>query len=105
MSWIILIIAGLLEACWAVGLKFTDGFTKPLPSIFVGAAIVGSMILLSMALRDLPVATAYAVWVGIGIVGAALAQPVFFKQPLQPLQIFFLGMLLASIIGLKFSSK
>jgi multidrug transporter EmrE-like cation transporter len=75
MSWILLIFAGLLEACWAVGLKFTDGFSKPLPSVIVGSAIVASMVLLAMAIRDLPVGTAYAVWVSIGILGAAISQP------------------------------
>ena len=97
MSWILLVLAGLLEACWAVGLKFTDGFSKPLPSLIVGAAIVGSIILLAMAMRDLPVATAYAVWVSIGIIGAAIAQPLVFNEPLKFSQVFFLGLLMLSV--------
>jgi quaternary ammonium compound-resistance protein SugE len=105
MSWILLILAGLLEACWAVGLKFTDGFTKPLPSVFVGVAIVGSMILLATAVRDLPIGIAYAVWVSIGILGAAIAQPLIFTQPLRPIQWLFLALLLLSVIGLKITSK
>jgi quaternary ammonium compound-resistance protein SugE len=105
MSWILLIVAGLLEACWAVGLKFTNGFTKPLPSLLVGSTIVASMVLLAMALRDLPVGTAYAVWVSIGILGAAIAQPLIFNEPLRPIQIFFLSLLLLSVVGLKVTSK
>jgi quaternary ammonium compound-resistance protein SugE len=105
MSWILLILAGLLEACWAVGLKFTNGFTRPVPSLIVGSAIVGSMVLLAAALRDLPVGTAYAVWVSIGILGAAVAQPVIFHEPLRPIQIFFLGLLLTSVVGLKLTTK
>ena len=101
MSWILLILAGLLEAFWAVGLKFTDGFSKPIPSILVGSAIVGSMVLLAIAVRDLPIGTAYAVWVSIGIFGAAIAQPLIFKQPLNATQVFFLVLLLVSVIGLK----
>ena len=105
MSWILLIIAGLLEACWAVGLKYTDGFTKLVPSILVGGAIVGSMILLALAVRNLPIGTAYAIWVSIGVLGAAIAQPVLFGEPLRPAQIVFLVLLLVSVIGLKVTSK
>lgn len=105
MSWFILIVAGLLEACWAVGLKFTEGFTRPIPSVLVGAAIAGSMFLLAVALKALPVSVAYAVWVSIGILGAAIAQPLIFKEPLQPLQVLFLMTLVGSVIGLKLTSK
>jgi len=105
MSWILLILAGLLEAFWAVGLKFTDGFSKPSPSLLVGIAMVASMVLLTMALRDLPVGTAYAVWVSIGILGAALSQPLLFKKPLPPIQVLFLVMIILSVIGLKITSK
>ena len=104
MPWILLVLAGLLEACWAVGLKYTDGFTRLVPSVVVGAAIVGSMFLLAVAVRDLPVAPAYAVWVSIGIIGAAVAQPLLFGQPLRAFQVFFLLLLLVSIIGLKLTS-
>jgi len=105
MSWIILIVAGLLEACWAVGLKFTDGFSKPFPSILVGGAIVASMALLAIALRELPVGTAYAVWVSIGVLGAALSQPLIFGHRLNGFEIFFLLLLLISVIGLKISAS
>ena len=105
MAWFILIIAGLLEACWAVGLKYTDGFTRLLPSIAVGCAIVLSMFLLAVAVRDLPIGTAYAVWVSIGILGAAISQPILFGQPLRPVQLGFLALLLVSVIGLKLTSS
>lgn len=71
MSWIYLAVAGLFEVAWAVGLKSTHGFTRPLPSVFVGAAMLASMGLLSLAVRELPIGTAYAVWTGIGTLGAA----------------------------------
>ena len=105
MPWILLVIAGLLEAVWAVGLKFTDGFTRPIPSIHVAAAIAGSMFLLALAVRDLPIGTAYAIWVSIGILGAVLAQPLLFKDPLRPLQVVFVILLLISVIGLKLTAK
>lgn len=105
MSWILVIVAGLLEAVWAVGLKYTDGFSKPLPSLIVGSAIVGSMVLLAIAVRNLPIGTAYAVWVSIGVMGAAIAQPLVFGQPLRAAQIFFLCLLLVAVAGLKLTSK
>jgi quaternary ammonium compound-resistance protein SugE len=104
MSWILLIIAGLFETGWAVGLKYTHGFTKPIPSILVGSSVLGSMLFLSLAVRDLPIGTAYAVWVSIGIVGAVISQPLLFNQPLRPAQIFFIVLLLISVIGLKSAS-
>jgi quaternary ammonium compound-resistance protein SugE len=104
MSWILLIIAGLLEACWAVGLKYTHGFTRLAPSCLVAAAIVGSMVLLGIAVRDLPIGPAYAIWVSIGILGAVLAQPLLFHHPLRPAQMAFLLLLLVSIVGLKLTS-
>src|SRR5512137_2769327 len=76
MSWFYLILAGILEAVWAVGLKYTDGFSRPGPSILVGLAIAGSMFLLSLALRTIPIGTGYAIWVSIGILGTAVSGPV-----------------------------
>lgn len=105
MSWILLILAGLLEAVWAVGLKFTDGFTKLLPSILVGSAIIGSMVLLAIAMRNLPIGTAYAVWVSIGILGTTIAQPLLFHEPLRFAQAAFLLLLIVSVIGLKVTTK
>jgi quaternary ammonium compound-resistance protein SugE len=105
MSWLLLALAGLLEMCWAVGLKYTDGFTRPLPSIIVIAMIAASMGLLSLASRDLPIGTAYAVWVGIGATGAALLGMVVFREPMSLARAGFLALLLISIIGLKFTSE
>ncbi|WP_164021628.1 quaternary ammonium compound efflux SMR transporter SugE [Pyxidicoccus trucidator] len=104
MSWILLIIAGLLEVCWAIGLKYTEGFTRPIPSILTGAAIVASMVLLGLAAKTLPIGTAYAVWVGIGALGAAVLGMVLFHEPVTPLRIFFLSLLLVAIVGLKATS-
>lgn len=104
MAWVMLIIAGLLEVCWAVGLKYTEGFTKPLPTVLTVAAIIASMVLLSTAARSLPIGTAYAVWVGIGALGAAILGMVLFHEPVSALRVFFLAMLLTSIIGLKLTA-
>jgi len=101
MSWILLAIAGLLETGWAIGLKYTDGFTKPLPTALTIAAIVASMALLGVAVRDLPVGTAYAVWVGIGAFGTAVLGIVLFGEPATPARLFFLALLAVAIAGLK----
>jgi quaternary ammonium compound-resistance protein SugE len=105
MAWILLIIAGLLEAGWAIGLKYTEGFTKPLPSVLTVAGIVVSMVLLAQAARTLPIGTAYAVWVGIGAAGAALLGMLLLKEPASPARLFFLGLLLVAIVGLKATMK
>jgi quaternary ammonium compound-resistance protein SugE len=104
MNWILLIIAGLLECCWAVGLKYTEGFTKPFISTAVVLTIVASMGLLGLALRSLPVGTGYAVWVGIGVLGTAIAGIVLFKEPVTFGRVFFLALLGTAIIGLKMTS-
>lgn len=105
MAWTYLFVAGVLEVCWAVGLKYTDGFKRLVPSILVGMAIVASMIFLSLAARTLPIGTAYAVWVGIGALGAALMGAILFHEPLTPARILCLVLLTASIIGLKLTSS
>lgn len=105
MAWILLVIAGLLEVGWAVGLKYTEGFTRLWPSVFTGAAIVGSMYLLSLAAKSIPIGTAYAVWVGIGALGAAVLGVVLLKEPLSLARGFSLALLLASIVGLKLTSS
>jgi quaternary ammonium compound-resistance protein SugE len=105
MAWFLLLIAGLLEVAWAIGLKYTEGFTRLVPSVFTGLAIVGSMLLLGIAARTLPIGTAYGVWVGIGAVGAAVLGIFLFQEPATPARIFFLGLLLVAIIGLKVSSS
>lgn len=101
MAWILLIIAGLLETGWAIGLKYTDGFTKLWPMVLTVAGIAVSMLLLSIAARTLPIGTAYSVWVGIGAAGAVILGIVLLNEPANPLRIFFLLLLLTSIIGLK----
>lgn len=101
MPWVILVVAGLLETCWAVGLKYTDGFRRPVPSLLTGAAIVASMWLLAVAARSLPIGTAYPVWVGIGATGAAVLGVVLLGEPLTAPRVLFLAMLVVSIVGLK----
>ena len=100
-SWLALVVAGLLEVCWAIGLKYTDGFRRPVPSVFVILAIGASMFLLSWAARTLPIGTAYAVWVGIGAFGAAVLGIALFGEPATPARIGFLVLLIVSIVGLK----
>lgn len=103
-AWILLFFAGLLEVCWAVGLKYTDGFTRPLPTIFTITTLAGSMFLLAKATQTLPIGTAYAVWVGIGAVGAGILGVVLFKEPASLLRITFMILLVVSIVGLKFTA-
>ncbi len=104
MAWILLIVAGLLEVCWAVGLKYTQGFTRLWPSLFVGVTLAASMVLLSLAARTLPIGTAYAVWVGIGALGAAVLGIFLFHEPVTAARLGFLALLLVAIIGLKATS-
>jgi len=105
MAWLMLIVAGLLEAGWAIGLKYTEGFTKPLPSALTIAGIVVSMVLLAQSAQALPIGTAYAVWVGIGAAGAAVLGIFLLKEPASPARLFFLALLLVAIIGLKATMK
>lgn len=104
-SWIILGIAGLLEVCWAIGLKYTDGFTKLAPSVFTITTLAGSMYLLASASQVLPIGTAYGVWVGIGALGASILGIFLFNESASPLRLCFLGLLLVAIVGLKMTSK
>lgn len=105
LAWFALLVAGLLEVCWAVGLKYTDGFRRPLASMLVIAAIAASMFLLSWAARTLPIGTAYAVWVGIGALGAAVLGILLFDEPVTVPRMAFLVLLLVSIVGLKATSS
>jgi quaternary ammonium compound-resistance protein SugE len=100
-AWILLLLAGLLEVVWAVGLKFTHGFTRPLPSLGVGLAIVASLYLLAQAQRALPISLAYPVWMGIGAAGTVAFGAIFLREALSPAGWFFLALLLLSLIGLK----
>lgn len=104
MPWVLLVIAGLLEVCWSIGLKYTEGFTRPLPSVLTVLAIIASMGLLSIAARELPIGTAYAVWVGIGALGAAVLGIVLFHEAVTAARLFFLALLLVSIVGLKLTA-
>ena len=103
MAWTMLLIAGVLETGWAIGLKYTEGFTRPLPSVLTIAAMAVSMGLLGLAARTLPIGTAYPVWVGIGAVGAVVLGVLLFDEPLTPARVTFLVLLLVSIIGLRLS--
>jgi quaternary ammonium compound-resistance protein SugE len=105
MSWVFLFIAGLLEVCWAIGLKYTAGFTRLIPSILTIAAITGSMYLLARATETIPIGTAYAVWVGIGAAGAAILGMILFREPASSGKLIFLFLLIVSIIGIKLTSE
>ena len=104
MAWIYLIFAGLFEIVWAVGLKYTEGFTRPLPTLITIAAMVVSMGLLGLAAKDLPIGTAYAVWTGIGAAGAAILGIVLFAEPVTALRIGSIGLIVAGVIGLKLAA-
>ena len=101
MAWVILVIAGLLEIGWAVGLKFTEGFTRLWPTIGTVGAMVASMVLLGIAVRTLPVGTAYAVWTGIGTAGTAILAMFLFNEPVTISRAVFLSMIVLGILGLK----
>ena len=103
-AWILLVIAGLLETAWAIGLKYTAGFTRPWPTVLTLVGIVASMWLLGIAAKTLPIGTAYAVWVGIGALGAAILGVVLFKEPVNAGRVVFLVLLLVSIVGLKLTA-
>jgi quaternary ammonium compound-resistance protein SugE len=103
-AWIILAIAGILEVCWAIGLKYTEGFSKLSPSLFTLSTLAGSMFLLAKASQTLPIGTAYGVWVGIGALGASVLGILLFNEPASPLRILFLFLLFVSIVGLKLTN-
>ncbi|HEY4554910.1 MAG TPA: quaternary ammonium compound efflux SMR transporter SugE [Lysobacter sp.] len=105
MPWLVLVLAGLFEVVWAVGLKYTEGFTRPLPSLITLGAMGASFWLLSYAMRTLPLGTAYAVWVGIGAVGAAIAGVLVFDESVSVLKLVSLGLVVLGIIGLKLASS
>ena len=101
MAWVYLVIAGFFEMGWAIGLKYTDGFTRLWPSIGTLIAMIVSVVLLSLAMRSLPVGTAYAVWTGIGAVGTALLGIVLFAEPATVARLACIGLIVAGIAGLK----
>ncbi|HLU25144.1 MAG TPA: quaternary ammonium compound efflux SMR transporter SugE [Longimicrobiales bacterium] len=104
MAWLILFVAGLFEVGWAVGLKYTDGFTRLWPTVGTAAALVLSMGLLGLALRWLPLGTAYAVWTGIGTVGTAILGIVLFREPATAIRLTCIALIVTGIIGLRLSS-
>lgn len=104
MAWTVLVLAGVLEIVWAVGLKYTDGFTRWLPSAVTIGALVGSTWLLALALRSIPIGTAYAVWTGIGAVGTAILGMLLFAEPANATRLFSIGLVVAGIAGLKLSA-
>ena len=104
MSWIVLVIAGLLEVVWAIGLKYTHGFTRLTPSVITIAAMIVSIVMLSWAMRSLPVGTAYAVWTGIGAVGAAITGILLLGESASLARIASLALIVAGIIRLKHST-
>lgn len=104
MPWILLLVAGLLEVGWAIGLKYTEGFTRLVPSALTLAAMAGSMFLLGLAMKSLPVGTSYAVWVGVGAVGTAILGMVLFNEPASAGRLFSLGLIVAGIVGLRLAT-
>jgi len=101
MAWFVLVVAGILEIGWAVGLKYTGGFTRLWPTVATLSAMIASMALLGLAVRELPVGTAYAVWTGIGTVGTVLLGILLFGEPADLLRLLFISMIVAGIVGLK----
>ena len=101
MAWLYLLIAGLFEVAWAIGLKYTDGFTRLIPSIWTVVSMGVSFLFLSLALKTLPVGTAYAVWTGIGAVGVAILGMVLFAEPAHALRLGCIGLIVGGIVGLK----
>ena len=104
MPWLILFVAGLFEVGWAIGLKYTHGFTRLWPSVFTVVAMAVSLFLLAQALRTLPIGTAYAVWTGIGAVGTAVLGIVLFSEPATALRLGCIALIVTGIVGLKFAS-
>jgi len=104
MPWILLVLAGLFEVGWAIGLKYTDGFTKPLPTVATIAAMAISLGLLGIAMKSLPVGTAYAIWVGVGAVGTVILGIVLFNEPTNALRLVSVGLIVAGLVGLKLAS-
>jgi quaternary ammonium compound-resistance protein SugE len=104
MAWLLLVVAGLLEVVWAIGLKYTEGFSRFWPSAVTIAAMVASVVLLGVAMKSLPVGTSYAVWVGIGAIGTALLGIVLFGESANAGRLVSLGLIVAGIVGLKLTS-
>jgi quaternary ammonium compound-resistance protein SugE len=104
MNWILLLLAGLCEVAWAIGLKYTEGFTRPLPTIGTISAMLISIWLLGIAMKSLPVGTAYAVWVGIGATGTAILGMILLNESASAARLASLGLIVAGIVGLKLAT-
>jgi quaternary ammonium compound-resistance protein SugE len=102
MPWILLTLAGLFEIGWAIGLKYTDGFTRPLPTILTAGSMLISIVLLGLAVKTLPMGTAYAIWTGIGTVGTVILGIILFAEPVTALRLGCIALIVAGILGLKF---
>ncbi|WP_323676071.1 multidrug efflux SMR transporter [Halorubellus sp. PRR65] len=100
MSWTLLVVAGLFEIAWAIGLQYSDGLTKPVPTLATAVALLASMVLLARAVQDLPIGTAYAVWTGIGAVGTATLGVVLFDEPASLARVGFIALIVCGIVGL-----
>ncbi len=105
MAWVVLLLAGLLEVGWAVGLKYTAGFTRPLPTVLTIASMVASLGLLGLSLRTLPLGTAYAIWTGIGTLGTAVLGIALFGEEASAARLACIGLIVAGIVGLKLVSS
>ncbi len=101
MTWLILVVAGLFEIAWAVGLKYTDGFTRLLPTLLTAGSMLASVLLLGIAMRQLPLGTAYAVWTGIGTVGTAIFGMLLLGEPAGAMRLACIALIVAGIVGLK----
>jgi quaternary ammonium compound-resistance protein SugE len=104
MAWVYLIVAGLFEITWAIGLKYAEGFTRLVPSVITLVGMILSVVLLGLALRELPVGTGYAVWTGIGTVGAAILGMILFQEPATAIRLGCIALIVAGIVGLKFAA-
>ena len=104
-AWLVLLVAGLCEVVWAIGLKYTEGFTRPVPRVWTLAAMAVSIVVLAWSLKTLPVGTAYAVWTGIGAVGTALLGMMLFDESREVARLVCIGLIVAGILGLKLVTK
>ncbi|HSN18628.1 MAG TPA: quaternary ammonium compound efflux SMR transporter SugE [Gammaproteobacteria bacterium] len=104
LSWILLVVAGFFEVAWAIGLKYTEGLSRPLPTVLTVAAMVISMGSLGIVARQLPIGTAYAVWTGIGVFGTAVLGMYLFGESMAPLRLVCLGLIITGIVGLKLTA-
>ncbi|WP_087501475.1 quaternary ammonium compound efflux SMR transporter SugE [Pseudomonas sp. SID14000] len=105
MSWVILFFAGLFEVGWAVGLKYTDGFSKPLPTVLTVAAMAISLGLLGLAMKELPLGTAYAIWTGVGAVGTVIAGIILFGESMALVRLASVALIVTGLVGLKVSAS